>query len=456
MTFKKNKWCERINVFKKKISIISNFIPIGYIVSINNFLVEASGITLPIGKFCFIENNNQNKAPTIICKIIGFSKQHSFLMPLYSLNGIFPGAKVFSYSFLSGTVLTSDRLPFSYKLLGRVLDSFGCPLDGLHNIHTDDYRDLSAKIINPLNRAPIKEIFDTGICAINSLLTIGLGQRIGIFARAGVGKSMLLGMIARHSHVDIIVIVLVGERGREVKEFIDNILGPESLKKSVVIVSPAGTSPLFRVQALQYATSIAEYFCKKNNNVLLIADSLTRYAMAYREISLSINEIPIAKGYPASIFSKIPELIERTGNLSKNSGSITSIYTILTEGDESNDPVLDISKSILDGHIVLSNDLADTGHYPAIDISKSISRVMSSIIDSRHRKSAIYIKKLISCYIAHQDLITLGAYVVGTNNLLDIAIKIWPKLTKFLQQDFLEYYSYQYSIEKLEKLLNNI
>ncbi|AEH39638.1 flagellum-specific ATP synthase [Buchnera aphidicola (Cinara tujafilina)] len=453
---KKNKWVDKLNNIEKKINVVSNFIIIGYIISANNFLIEATGIRLPIGKFCFVENNDFSKIPKIICKIIGFSKKKIFLMPLYSMRGIFPGAKVYTYSLLNSDTLFSDKLPFSYQLLGRVLDSFGFPLDGFNKINTNDYRTIHSNPVNPLNRAPIKEIFDTGVCSINSLLTMGRGQRIGIFARAGVGKSMLLGMIARHSKVDIIIITLVGERGREVNEFINNILGPDSLKKSVVIVSSAGTSPLFRVQAVQYATSIAEYFCEKNNNVLLIVDSLTRYAMAYREISLSINEIPIAKGYPASIFSNIPQLIERTGNISKNFGSITAIYTVLTEGDEFNDPVLDIAKSILDGHIFLSNELADSGHYPAIDIQKSISRVMTSIICSQHKKSSSYIKKLISCYLSHKELIDLGAYSIGTNHFLDIAIKIWPILNKFLQQDFLEHCSYQYSLEKLEDLLKNI
>lgn len=453
---KKNKWYEKFHIFEKKINFISNFVNIGYIISANNFLIEATGINLPVGKFCYVENCNDGGAPTIVCKIIGFCEKKVFLMPLHSMRGIFPGAKVYSYSLLNNTEILFSKLPFSYALLGRVVDSFGVPLDGLNRIKTNNYYDIYSKIINPLTRAPITEVFDTGICSINSLLTMGRGQRIGIFARAGVGKSMLLGMIARHSQVDIIIIALVGERGREVKEFIDNILGSDGLKKSVIIVSTAGTSPLFKIQAAQYATSIAEYFCKKEHNVLLIVDSLTRYAMAYREISLSINEIPIAKGYPASIFSNIPELIERTGNISQNSGSITAIYTVLTEGDDFNDPVLDIAKSILDGHIFLSNELADAGHYPAIDVAKSISRVMSSIINFKHRKNSLYIKSLMSCYLAHKDLISLGAYISGTNKLLDIAIKIWPKLTKFLKQDFLEYCSYKYSLKKLKMLLKNI
>lgn len=456
MKFEINTWYERFHIFQNKINSISNIIMFGYVVSVNNFLIEAVGIILPIGSFCYVECIKNNIISIILCKIVGFLEKKIFLVPLYSVNGIFPGAKVHAYFSLKNSFSLFKYFPFGSQLLGRVINSFGFPLDGLSNFCSDHNSEIFLKNINPLNRKPITEIFDTGICAINSLLTIGRGQRIGIFARPGVGKSMLLGMIAKHSYADIIIIALVGERGREVQDFIDNILGLDSLKKSVVIVAPAGTTPVFRMQAVQYATSIAEDFCKKKNNVLLIVDSLTRYAMAYREISLSINEIPISKGYPASIFSNIPELIERTGNITKNVGSITSFYTILSEGDEFNDPISDISKSILDGHIFLSNELAESGHYPAIDIEKSISRVMSSIVSKHHSEYAINIKKLISCYSTHKDLINLGAYVFGTNKLLDHAINIWPMLTKFLQQDFFEHFSYDVSIKKLKNLLLSI
>ncbi|MGI4816664.1 MAG: FliI/YscN family ATPase [Janthinobacterium lividum] len=450
-------WFHRIKNFERKMSLITRDVSYGRVLSVNNLIIEATGIWLPVGQFCFVERIYREKLSKIVCKIIGFKEKIIFLIPITSLDGIFPGSKVFSGYHVTQNISKYTKFPFGRQLLGRVLDSFGCPLDDLGEI-TSKKKSVSffKSCVNPLERIPITKILDTGVRAINSLLTVGRGQRMGIFSQPGLGKSMLLGMMSRYTDADVIVVSLVGERGREVKEFIDNVLGINSLKKSVVIVSPADVSPIFKIQSVQYATSIAEYFCKKNNHVLLIVDSLTRYAMAYREISNAMYEVPVLKGYPASIFSNIPYLIERTGNVNSNGfGSVTSFYTVLTEGDEYNDPILDIAKSVLDGHIVLSHVLSEEGHYPAIDIEKSISRSMHSIVNQDHYKKSIYLKKLISCYHHHSDLINLGVYISGNNKLLDEAISIWPILKKFLQQNFLECCTYAQSIIELSKLLKN-
>lgn len=458
MNFLLNKWFKKINQFEKNIPFLSNDMYCGRVVSVNNSVIEVTGIFLPVGHFCLVECQSKNNLSILVCKIIGFKDKIVFLIPTKHLNGVFPGAKVFSpYSLIQDNINSSTMCPFGSNLLGRVLDSFGAPLDKLGKINSKSKSfNFFQEPINPLTRTPITEILDTGIRVINSLLTVGKGQRVGIFAQAGIGKSMLLGMISRYTDADVIVVALVGERGREVKEFIDNILGKVSLKKSVVVVSPADVPPICKIQSVQYATSIAEYFCKKNNHVLLIVDSLTRYAMAYREISNSMYEVPVLKGYPASIFSNIPYLVERTGNIYHNLGSITAFYTVLTEGDDANDPILDIAKSVLDGHIILSRILSGSGHYPAIDIEKSISRSMHSIIDDNHYKNSVYMKKLISCYYSHHDLINLGVYTKGNNKLLDDAIHIWPNIKNFLQQNFLDSCSYRQSILELEKLLKII
>ncbi|VAX76265.1 FliI/YscN family ATPase [Buchnera aphidicola] len=454
MNISLNSWFNKIDIFEENISYLTNTIYSGRVLSVNNSIIEITGIYAPIGNFCWVERIHKEQISLMMCKIVGFNKKIVFVTPLQNLDGIFPGARVFNQNDTTNHGIKNNIFPLSKNLLGRVLDGLGFPLDNKGIVHSKKKLFNFFKTpINPLKRAPVTEILDTGVRVINSLLTIGKGQRMGIFSQAGIGKSMLLGMISRHSDADIIVVSLVGERGREVKDFIDNILGLKSLKKSVVIVSPADVTPMYKIQSVQYATSIAEYFCKQGNHVLLIVDSLTRYAMAYREISNSMKEAPVLKGYPASIFSSIPYLVERTGNIHNRLGSITSFYTVLTEGDLYNDPVLDIAKSVLDGHIILSNTLSQSGHYPAIDVQKSISRSMHSIIDSDHYKNAIYAKKIISCYNNHYDIINLGVYSPGTNKLLDKSIRIWPYLTDFLQQDLLSSFSYYESVIGLSKLL---
>lgn len=320
----------------------------------------------------------------------------------------------------------TGRLPMGMSMLGRVLDGAGRALDGKGGMRAEDWVPMDGPTINPLKRHPISEPLDVGIRSINGLLTVGRGQRLGLFAGTGVGKSVLLGMMTRFTRADIIVVGLIGERGREVKEFIDEILGEEGLKRSVVVASPADDAPLMRLRAAQYCTRIAEYFRDKGKNVLLLMDSLTRYAQAQREIALAIGEPPATKGYPPSVFAKLPKLVERAGNAEAGGGSITAFYTVLSEGDDQQDPIADAARGVLDGHFVLSRRLAEEGHYPAIDIEASISRVMPQVVEAEHLRDAQRFKQLWSRYQQSRDLISVGAYVAGGDPETDLAIARSP------------------------------
>ncbi len=328
-------------------------------------------------------------------------------------------------------------MPLGPALLGRVLDGSGKPLDGLPFPDTTETGALITPPFNPLQRTPIEHVLDTGVRPINALLTVGRGQRMGLFAGSGVGKSVLLGMMARYTRADVIVVGLIGERGREVKDFIENILGAEGRARSVVIAAPADVSPLLRMQGAAYATRIAEDFRDRGQHVLLIMDSLTRYAMAQREIALAIGEPPATKGYPPSVFAKLPALVERAGNGISGGGSITAFYTVLTEGDDQQDPIADSARAILDGHIVLSRRLAEAGHYPAIDIEASISRAMTALISEQHYARVRTFKQLLSSFQRNRDLVSVGAYAKGSDPMLDKAIALWPQLEGYLQQGIL-------------------
>jgi flagellum-specific ATP synthase len=312
---------------------------------------------------------------------------------------------------------------------------------------------LHNRPLNPLKRAPITKVLDVGVRAINALTTVGRGQRMGLFAGSGVGKSVLLGMMARYTEADVIVVGLIGERGREVKEFIEHILGAEGRARSVVVAAPADVSPLLRLQGATYATAIAEYFRDQGKHVLLIMDSLTRYAMAQREIALAIGEPPVTKGYPPSVFFKLPQIVERAGNGVEGGGSITAFYTVLVEGDDQQDPVGDSARAILDGHIVLSRSLADQGHYPAIDIEMSVSRAMTSLIDTNQFALVRGFKTLYSRYQRNRDLITVGAYAAGTDPLLDRAIALQPQMAAFLQQNIDEKALYPDALARMKALV---
>ena len=424
--------------------------------------MEASGLKLPLGASCFVipEGGHQVEA-----EVVGFNGDKLFLMPSDDLIGLSPGAKVVAqdrpiFPLQIGQEVDERRravdraklLPVGESMLGRVVDPAGRPLDGKGPLHAETLRSLQGRPINPMTRAPIMNVLDVGIRAINGLLTVGRGQRMGLFAGSGVGKSVLLGMMARYTEAEIVIVGLIGERGREVKEFIDQILG-EGISRAVVVAAPADVSPLMRLQGASYATTLAEYFRDQGKNVLLIMDSLTRYAMAQREISLAIGEPPATRGYPPSVFAKLPQLVERTGNGPEGGGSITAFYTVLAEGDDQQDPIADSARAILDGHIVLSRNLADAGHYPAIDIEQSISRAMTSLISPAHLAQVRAFKQLFSRYQRSRDLISVGAYAQGSDPTLDRAIALYPTIEQFLQQLMTEKSDFGMTLESLFALL---
>jgi flagellum-specific ATP synthase len=338
------------------------------------------------------------------------------------------------------------------QLLGRIIDGAGVPLDGLGPIAYEETVRLTGTPINPLARHPISEPLDVGVRSINAMLTVGRGQRIGLFAGSGVGKSVLLGMMARYTSAEVIVVGLIGERGREVKEFVERILGKEGRRRAVVVATPADTPPLMRLHGAWRSTAIAEYFREQGRSVLLIMDSLTRFAQAQREIGLAIGEAPATKGYPPSVFARLPQLVERAGTGVSGGGSITAFYTVLTEGDDQQDPIADSARAILDGHVVLSRRIAESGQYPAIDIEASISRVMHDIVPASHTALVRRVRQAMSTFQHNRDLIAIGAYQKGSDPRIDAAIAQWPQIQKFLQQDLQERVDYRASLAALESV----
>lgn len=414
----------------------------GKLVRVVGLTLEATGCRAPIGSLCLVETmSGQMEA-----EVVGFSGDNLFLMPSEQITGILPGARV--------TPLTSDAgLPVGMELLGRVIDGVGNPLDGLGPLYTDHRASFNAEPINPLTRKPISEPLDVGLKAINGLLTVGKGQRIGLFAGSGVGKSVTLGMMTRGTTAQVVVVGLIGERGREVKEFIEEILGEDGRRRSVVVAAPADASPLMRLKGCQTALTIAEYFRDQGLDVLLLMDSLTRFAQAQREIALSVGEPPATKGYPPSVFAKLPALVERAGNGSAEQGSITAFFTVLTEGDDLQDPIADASRAILDGHIVLSREMADAGHYPAIDVEKSVSRVMPQITTEEHVLMSKAVRQVLSICRKNQDLVSIGAYKPGTDPAIDGAFTLKPKLDEYLQQSMKESVPYDMCVNMLRNIL---
>ena len=417
----------------------------GRLTRVVGLTLEAVGCRAPLGSICLVETAEES----ISAEIVGFSEESIFLMPSGSIHGVLPGARV--------VPLTQEvGLPVGMSLLGRVIDGAGNPIDGLGPIVAED--EVSAKVmpLNPLHRRPIKEPLDVGVRAINSVITVGQGQRMGLFAGSGVGKSVLLGMMTRGTTADVVVVGLIGERGREVKEFIEEILGDEGRKRSVVVAAPADNSPLMRLKGCETAATIAEYFRDQGLNVLLLLDSVTRYAQAQREIALAVGEPPATKGYPPSVFAKLPALVERAGNGGEGQGSITAFYTVLTEGDDLQDPIADAARAILDGHIVLSRQLADSGHYPAVDVEKSISRVMPAVTSEEHQLYARQLKQLYSIYQQNKDLISIGAYTQGSNPEIDAAIQLMPTINEFLQQRMIDVIPYQQCVNHLAQVLQPV
>jgi len=415
----------------------------GRLVRVVGLTLEAVGVKAPIGSQCLVETAQGD----LLAEIVGFAQEITYLMPEESLRGVLPGARVLPVS-------TKLHLPLSMNLLGRVINGIGKPLDGKGPIKTDDEYHADHRPINPLSRRAITEPLDVGVRAINSFITVGKGQRMGLFAGSGVGKSVLMGMMTRGTTADVIVVGLVGERGREVKEFIEEILGEEGRSRSVVVAAPADNSPLMRLKGCESAVQISEYFRDKGFSVLLLLDSLTRYAQAQREIALAVGEPPATKGYPPSVFSKLPQLVERAGNGSEGQGSITAFYTVLTEGDDLQDPIADAARAILDGHIVLSRELADAGHYPAVDIEGSISRVMPMVTSKEHQDLARQLKQIYSVYQQNKDLIAIGAYTKGNDPRIDQAINVLPVINFFLQQQIQEVIPYDLSLQQLQEIIS--
>jgi len=459
------KWYGLLHDCRRLAATATPFQISGRLTRINGLVMEATGLKLSLGSGARIAIPGGG-AP-LEAEVVRFSGDKLFMMPSGDVYGLAPGAEVFPVEPVVQPPVAGERaeprrrasdrakqVPVGDALLGRVVDSNGRALDALGAIDTLEQRPLHSRPANPLARAPIVHSLDVGIRAINALLTVGRGQRLGLFAGSGVGKSVLLGMMARYTAAEVIVVGLIGERGREVKEFIENILGPEGLARSVVVAAPADTSPLMRLQGAAYATAVAEHFRDEGRHVLLIMDSLTRFAMAQREIALAIGEPPVTRGYPPSVFARLPQLVERAGNGAEGGGSITAFYTVLTEGDDQQDPIADSARAILDGHIVLSRALSDQGHYPAIDIEASISRAMVALIKPTHFELVRELKHLYSRYQRSRDLISVGAYSPGSDADLDRAVSFQPRIEQFLQQPMGEREDFDEAGRKLHQLFD--
>jgi flagellum-specific ATP synthase len=436
-------WLEKLSAYRARLNTPIELVVAGKLTRMVGLTLEAVGCRAAIGGRCIVETPHGR---TIEAEVVGFAGERIYLMPTGDIQGLEPDCKVIP----TGRACSAK---VGFGLLGRVLDGAGKPLDGRGALQTDQTLPLIGKPINPLGRAPIREPLDVGVRAINALLTVGRGQRLGLFAGTGVGKSILLGMMTKYTNADVVVVGLIGERGREVNEFVQKILGREGLARAVVVATPADYPPLMRMHGALLATSVAEYFRDQGLNVLLLMDSLTRFAQAQREIALAIDEPPATKGYPPSVFAKLPQLVERAGNGDEGEGSITAFYTVLTEGDDHNDPIADSARGVLDGHIVLSRALADAGHYPAIDIEASVSRVMQDIADEQHLARARQLKRLYSLYQQNRDLISVGAYQRGSDPRIDEAIATNPGIMAFLQQDMNVAVTVRQSLHELDELL---
>ena len=433
-------FARRLSRYQPALQLPTQPVVEGRLIRMVGLTLEAEGCKAPVGSRCLVISETAQGQSQIEAEVMGFAGHKVYLMPVDRLEGLQPGARVVPSA-------GGGKLPMGAAMLGRV--------DGKGSFAADDWVDLNGPTINPLKRHPIEEPLDVGIRSINSLLTVGRGQRLGLFAGSGVGKSMLLGMMTRFTDADITIVGLVGERGREVKEFIEQILGEKGMARSVVVASPADDAPLMRLRAAMYCTRIAEYFRDQGKNVLLLMDSLTRFAQAQREIALAIGEPPATKGYPPSVFAKLPQLVERAGNAEQGGGSITAFYTVLSEGDDQQDPIADASRAILDGHVVLSRRLAEEGHYPAIDIEASISRAMPQIVSPEQLQKAQLFKQLYARYQQSRDLISVGAYAAGSDPLTDKAMEKMPAMQAFLQQGLQVSVNLSDSQSGLEQTLSN-
>ena len=416
----------------------------GRLVKVNGLMLQAVGCRFKLEQRCLVEADD---GEMIEAQVVGFDHSIAYLMPIRQLGGLFAGAKVIP---LDG----DSTVNIGEHWMGRVVNGLGEPLDDGALLKGGERVSLDPRPINPLKRRPVDTPLDVGIRAINGLITLGKGQRIGLMAGSGVGKSVLMGMITKNTTADVIVVGLIGERGREVREFIERNLGEEGLRRAVVIAAPADESPLMRLRATKLCHRVAEYFRDQGKDVLLMMDSLTRYAMAQREIALSLGEPPASRGYPPSVFSLLPQLLERAGNGEHPEGSLTAIYTVLAEGDDQQDPVVDSARAILDGHVVLSRTLAEQGHYPAIDINASISRCMSSCTEQPHVTVANQFRQLNANYLQVKELLPLGGYQPGQDPELDQAVAIQPQLKAYLLQAVDEVADYPGSLTQLAQLFS--
>jgi flagellum-specific ATP synthase len=437
------RWAHRLSEYRKRLDTPVPLVIEGKLVRMVGLTLEAVGCQAPVGARCEVLASTGNR---IEAEVVGFSGANTILMPTGDIRGLTPNARVVPSKQVCEAVVGDG-------LLGRVVDASGRPLDGKGPVDADAHVPLTGRLINPLTRQPISETLDVGVRSINALLTVGRGQRMGLFAGSGVGKSVLLGMMTRYTDADVIVVGLIGERGREVKEFVQNILGEEGLSRAVVVAAPADHPPLMRMHGAWLTMAIAEYFRDRGLKVLLLMDSLTRFSQAQREIGLAIGEPPATKGYPPSVFARLAQLVERAGNGDSGSGSITAFYTVLVEGDDHNDPIADAARATLDGHLILSREIAETGLYPAIDVEASISRVMHDIADPAHLQAAQRFRQLHSTYQQNKDLIAVGAYQHGSDPRIDEAIAFQPRLLEFLRQGNSQGSGFNESLEQLGELL---
>ncbi len=415
----------------------------GTLTGITGLTLEAAGCALPLGARCRLRSPG---SPNCEAEVVGFRGGQTFLMPVGDLGGLRPGSRVIPAP-------ESDRVPVGPTLLGRVVDALGRPLDGAPAPHCAQTVSLLGRPLNPLRRAPVEEPLDVGVRAINAMLTVGRGQRLGLFAGSGVGKSVLLGMMTRFTEADVIVVGLIGERGREVADFVQRTLNSAARERAIVVAAPADASPLLRIHGALRATAYAEYFRDAGLRVLLLMDSLTRFAQAHREVALAIGEPPARQGYTPSVFARLPQLVERAGNSDRGEGSITAFYTVLTEGDDPNDPIADAARAILDGHIVLSRSIAEQGRYPAIDVEASVSRTMTDVLPAENLAFARRARGYLGRYRQSADLISMGAYEPGNDPRLDEAVAFHDSLEGFLSRDLSEAASLPASLKALKAVL---
>ncbi|MFC4762322.1 FliI/YscN family ATPase [Dyella koreensis] len=415
---------------------------VGRLSGVSGILLEATGYAFETGQHARIETAS---GEWMDARVVGFRNNVSYLMPFRKQAGLVAGARVIADG--------GERRPhIGPAWRGRIVDGLGEPIDGLGALQGEQPLDLRPPRINPMRKRSVAGVLDVGVRAINGMLTLGRGQRVGLFAGSGVGKSVLLGMITRQTEADVVVVGLIGERGREVREFIEHALGPEGLKKAIVVVAPADESPLMRLMATELCHAIAAYFRDAGSNVLLLVDSLTRYAMAQREMALALGEPPATRGYPPSVFGLLPQLVESAGN-GEGEGSMSAIYTVLAEGDDEQDPVVDTARAILDGHIMLSREMAAQGHYPAIDVSRSVSRCMTLVAGEQHLEAVRELRDLLNRYTQVRDLIPLGGYVAGADSQTDRAVALHSRLAAYLQQGMHEAAPFADCIASLEALL---